>query len=420
MRRLERGGITLAVLALVALPTALHGWPTTLGGNLFTALILSGGLALTWWRHPRVSSVAALALFLTALALGGGWFPDTGVALYSVSFAVLALGWSGRAAWLVALCGLAYLVPFHHLAEMNSWVAALMFTVPPYAAGTVLRLRQETADELALRAQELEDERKIFAEIALRHERARIASELHDIVGHVISVMVIQAAAGQRLVDADPERARQAFAAISESARQGTKDLERLIELLGGSEDDHVGGPDLSLVDEVVARAGRSGLEVTCRFEGDRERIPQPVGHLAFRVVQESLTNALRYAPGAGVRIVIRVDEAERGLDVRVENDRGTQIHAPLAGTGRGLVGLRERIQTLGGQLSAGRTGMGGWVVEAHLPGSWADRQDGARVLLAPDVQGHRLEVGPGPVERQVGPGEMAAHPVWSWTAIPR
>ena len=173
-----------------------------------------------------------------------------------------------------------------------------------------------------MRAQELEDERELFAEIALRHERARIASELHDIVGHAISVMVIQAAAGQRLVDADPARAKEAFAAISESARQGTKDLERLIELLGGSEGNGGGAADLSLVDEVVTRAGRSGLNVTCRFEGDRDRIPEPVAHLAFRVVQESLTNALRYAPGADVRIVISVDEAERGLAVRVENDR--------------------------------------------------------------------------------------------------
>ncbi|MEP6798643.1 MAG: histidine kinase, partial [Lapillicoccus sp.] len=245
-------------------------------------------------------------------------------------------------------------------------VAALMLTVPPYAAGTVLRLRRETADQLALRAQELEDERELFAAIALRHERVRIASELHDIVGHAISVMVIQAAAGQRLVDADPARATEAFVAISESARQGTKDLERLLELLGGSQG---GGSDLSLVDEVVTRAGRSGLNVTCRFEGgDRDHVPEPVAHLAFRVVQESLTNALRYAPGADVRIVISVDETERRLAVRVENDRAARIDVPLAGTGRGLVGLRERIQTLGGQFSAGTTGVGGWAVEARLP----------------------------------------------------
>jgi signal transduction histidine kinase len=369
--RLEQLGIALGVLLLVALPTAVRGWPTTLGGNVFVLLVLGSGLALMWWRtHPRAASVLALGLFLTALAVGDGWFPDTGVAVFSVSFAVLALGWSGRAAWLVALCGLAYLLPFYYLSGEDSWVAALMFTVPPYVAGTVLRLRKETADELAVRAQELEEERELFAEIALRHERARIASELHDIVGHAISVMVIQAAAGQRLVDADPERAKEAFAAISESARQGREDLERLIELLGGTGVAEGASPDLSLLDEVVTRAGRSGLNVTCRFEGDRDHVPEPVAHLAFRVVQESLTNALRYAPGADVRIVIRVDDAARGLEVRVENDRTVQHDAPLAGTGHGLIGLRERIQTLGGQFSAGTTGPGGWAVEARLPGA--------------------------------------------------
>lgn len=375
MQALERIGIVLAVLLLVVLPTALHGWPTTVEGNLLTALVTAGGLALVWWRsQPRVAAVVALGLFLSGLALGDGWFPDTGIALFAVTYAVLALGWSGRAAWLVAACALASLVPLYYLAQINSWVAVLMFTVPPFAAGTALRLRQETADQLALRAQELEDERELFSAIALRHERARIASELHDIVGHAISVMVVQAAAGQRLVEADPDRARQAFVAISESARQGTKDLERLVELLAGQPDDHPVGPDLALVDEVVSRAGRSGLNVTCRVEGDRDRIPRPVAHLAFRVVQESLTNALRYAPGAEVRIVITVDEAGRGLAVRVENDSaaGPGVSGPgatVVGTGRGLVGLRERVHRLGGHLSAGASSTGGWVVEARLPG---------------------------------------------------
>ena len=146
MELVERIGIALGVLLLVVLPTALHGWPTTLGGNLFTLLLVGGGLALMWWRHhPRVASVLALGLFLTAVGFDG-WSPDSGLALFSVSFAVLALGWSARAAWLVALCAAAYLVPFYYLADVGSWVAALMFTVPPFAAGTVLRLRQETAE----------------------------------------------------------------------------------------------------------------------------------------------------------------------------------------------------------------------------------------------------------------------------------
>jgi len=161
--------------------------------------------------------------------------------------------------------------------------------------------------------------------------------------------------------------AKEAFAAISESARQGTKDLERLLDLL---DDRQVGRPDLAMVEEVVARAGRSGLNITCRFEGHRDGVCEPVAHLAFRVVQESLTNALRYAPGADVRIVISLDETGRRLAVRVENDRAAQTDAPVAGTGRGLVGLRERIQALGGQFHAGATSAGGWAVEAHLPGA--------------------------------------------------
>lgn len=367
MRVLERSGIAVGSLILVVVPTALHGWPTTLRGNLFTLVVLSAGLALMWWRsHPRAAPVLALGLLLLALATGGGWFPDTAVAILSLSFAVLALGWSGRAAWLVALCAAAYLVPLQILSEDASWVAVLIFTAPPYAAGTVLRLRKETADQLARRVEELEEERELFTEIALRHERARIASELHDIVGHAISVMVIQAAAGQRLVDSDPARAKEALAAISESARQGTEDLEQLIELLGGGADDIAGGPDLSLVDDVVTRATRSGLNVSCRFEGDRDRVAAPVAHLAFRVVQESLTNALRYAPGSEVRIVISIDE--RSLAVRVENDNTMHGDTTLTGTGRGLAGLHERIQTLGGQFDAGRTHHGGWAVEARLP----------------------------------------------------
>ncbi|WP_375425430.1 sensor histidine kinase [uncultured Friedmanniella sp.] len=370
---LERTGIALAVLLLVVLPTALHGWPTTLPGNLFAALVAGAGLALVGWRRPRTASVTALGLLLAASAVGG-YFPDSALPIYSVAFAVLALGWSRRAAWVVAACGAAYVLAFSVLTAMDSWVAAIIFTLPPFATGTALRLRRETADELAARLLELEEERELFAEIALRHERTRIASELHDIVGHAISVMVIQAAAGQRLVDAEPERARAAFAAISESARQGSLDLERLIDLLSRSDglDDgglEGGAPDLSVVDEVVTRASRSGLSVSCRFDGDRDRVPAPVAHLAFRVVQESLTNALRYAPGADVRIVISVDDCDRGLAVRVENDAGEQRGGSLIGTGRGLIGLRQRIRRVGGQFSAGATGAGGWVVEARLPG---------------------------------------------------
>jgi len=365
MRRLEQAGIAVLALATVALPTALHGWPTTVLGNVFTAMLLATGLTLMWWRsHPRLVTVLGSGLWLVAALLGDhGWLPETALGIMALLATVAALGWSGRAAWVVGLGLVAYVVVFWFAGGDESEVALAMLTVPGFLAGTIFRLRREAADELALRGRELEEERELFADLALRHERARIAAELHDIIGHAISVMVIQAAAGQRLVDSDPARAKQAFAAIAESARQGKEDLARLVELLGGTE---VGGPDLTLIEEVVTRASRGGLDVSCRFEGDRDGVAAPTAHVAFRVVQESLTNALRYAPGAPVRVL--VSGSGRSLTVGVENDPSSRERPGLSGTGRGLIGLRERVHELGGQLLAGPTPRGGWLVEATLP----------------------------------------------------
>jgi signal transduction histidine kinase len=357
-------GIVVLVLALVALPTAIHGWPVTLVGNVFTAVVLAGGLVLLWWRtHPRLVAVLGGALWLTAALLAEhGYLPDPALPIMSLLAAVAALGWSGRASWVAGLCLAAYLTVLW-LILATSPVALAMFSVPGFLAGTVLRLRREAAGELAQRGRELQEEQELFAELSLRHERARIAAELHDIIGHAISVMIIQAAAGQRLVDHDPVRAGQAFAAIADSAREGTEDLRRLVKLLGGTD---VGRPHLTLIDEVVTRAARTGLDVSCRFSGDRAGVAAPAAHIAFRVVQESLTNALRHAPGAAVRV--RVDASGRELTVRVENDPPTRERPGLTGTGRGLTGLRERVHEQGGQLLVGPTAHGGWQVAATLP----------------------------------------------------
>ncbi|WP_250005702.1 sensor histidine kinase [Actinoplanes sp. M2I2] len=358
-RRLEKAAIAALTLAVVGLPTAIHG-----AGSPVTALLLASGLTLLGWReHPRAVVAVGGGLWLAAAAAGAdAWFPDPALVIMALLTGVAALAWTGQAAW-VAGAGLAAYVGLLSTIVDTSLVAVAMFTVPSFFAGTVLRLRQEAAARLAERNRELEEERELFAGIAVRHERSRIAAELHDIVGHAISIMIIQAAAGQRLVDRDPARARETFRTIAESARQGTADLGRLVDLLGGAE---VGGADLSLIEEVVTRAARSGLDVTCRFEGDRDGVTAPVSHLAFRVVRESLTNALRHAPGAPVRVV--VTGTGRALSVRVENEAPTGTALALGGTGRGLAGLRERVGEQGGQLRAGPRPGGGWLVRADLP----------------------------------------------------
>lgn len=355
---------TVLVVAVVALPTALHGWPTTLAGNAFTGILLASGLTLlSWRRHPRAVAGVGATLWLAAVMLQEyGFFPDSAIAIMPLLAVVAALAWSGRAAWWVALVLAAYLLTLWLMLQ-TSPVALLMFSVPGFVAGTVLRLRRETADELARRAQELAEEQQLFADLTLRHERARIAAELHDIVGHAISVMIIQAAAGQRLADHDPVRTRQVFDAIAVSARQGRMDLQRLVDLLGGTD---LGDTDFALIEEVVARAAGAGLDLTCRYEGDHGPVAPPTAHLALRVVQESLTNALRYAPGAAVRILIARECG--GLTVRVENDQSTQERLSLGGSGSGLAGLRDRIRQHGGRVHAGPMASGGWSVEAMLP----------------------------------------------------
>ncbi|MGX7828194.1 sensor histidine kinase [Actinokineospora sp. 24-640] len=355
---------TVLLVAVIALQTALHGWPTTLAGNAFTGTLLASGLTLLLWhRHQRAVAIIGATLWLAAAMLQEyGFFPDSALIIMPLLAAVAALAWSGRAAWGVALVLAAYLMTLW-LVLHTSPVALLTLNVPGFVAGTVLRLRREAADELARRAQELAEEQQLFADLTLRHERARIAAELHDIVGHAISVMIIQAAAGQRLADRDPVRTRQVFDAIAGSARQGRMDLQRLVDLLGGTD---LGDTDFALVEDLVAHAAVSGLDVTCRYDGDHEGAAPQAVHLAFRVVQESVTNALRYAQGAAVRVLITGERG--GLTVRVENGPSTRERLSLGGSGSGLAGLRDRIRQRGGRLQAGPTASGGWLVEATLP----------------------------------------------------
>jgi signal transduction histidine kinase len=369
VRRLESLTIALVAVLLTAVPAfftdAIDGvgrFPRTVPDWLgwIAIVVVCMSLAL-WRRHPG---------WTLALGCGGvllGMLTDVepsnaGLVVLPALTLLGAYSWTGRRAIAVGL-GLLLWLEAMYLVTGDTSPALAIFTLPGYVAGFVLRRVHETAEQLAMRSRELEEERELFAELSVRNERARIASELHDIIGHALSVMVVQAAAGQRLAEHDPAATAEAFGVIAESARRGREDLGRLVDLLGG---EPVEAPDLSLIDEVISRAARSGLAVTCRFEGDRDGVPAPVAHAAFRVVQEGLTNALRHAPGAGVQVLVR--GAGRAVTVRVVNDRAVGSSPGIIGTGQGLRGLRERIQHLGGSLDAGEVAGGGWALEARLP----------------------------------------------------
>jgi signal transduction histidine kinase len=245
-------------------------------------------------------------------------------------------------------------------------VPAILLVGTAWIAGRAIHERDLVAARLAERAEELDREREEFAALSVRYERARIASELHDIVAHAISVMVVQAGAGQRIAAVDPELTGETFQAIAGAARQAEQDMTQLVALLA-ADDAIAQAPDLTLVEELVARAAGTGLDVTLRLEGSREGLPASAVQTVYRVVRESLTNALRYASGAPVHVLVRGGPA--AIDVEVVNDGAADAEALAGhGTGNGLRGLRERVGAAGGRLEAGPRESGGWRVAAWIP----------------------------------------------------
>jgi signal transduction histidine kinase len=326
------------------------------------AAMAGGALGLSRVRPTIAWIIAALAVAVLA---------SQGAAEF-VPFPLPALGafaagrWAERASAITA--GLALLALSVLSAEVTSepWVPYLLLPGVGWMAGIAIRERQLVTDRLAERVRELAEEQDAYADLSVRYERARIAAELHDIVAHAISVMVVQASAGQRLVATSPELTAEAFGSIAGAARQAEADMGRLVALLA-DEDALSQAPDLQLVEELVARASGSGLAVTLRLEGAREGFSAQVVQAATRVVREGLTNALRYAGGAPVRVLLRGERD--AMLVEVVNDAAPRAVALAGhGTGNGLRGLREHLDTLGGQLEAGSTDEGGWCMRAQIP----------------------------------------------------
>lgn len=248
---------------------------------------------------------------------GSGW---TFIALPILAFL------AGRArAWPAGACGGSLLLGGVIASQLlrfddDQLVPQLMLPITFFPAGFALRGRETLAGRLAAQADELEAERDAYAQLSVRYERARIAAELHDVVAHAISVMVVQASAGQRLATREPARVAETFGVIATAARQAEADLDRLAGLL--AQDAPQGAPaELGLVREIVDTARASGLPVSLHVAGDTSTVPGAVAHAALRVIQEGLTNALRYAPG-GRRLRGRRDPPRRA------RGRGRQLPA--------------------------------------------------------------------------------------------
>ena len=390
-------GWVLAYLVLVA-PPGERSWLVLVFALPYAAAL---GVRRRWPVAAAAVACAALASVWPlglAPAVNGAltvpfiWTPF--LFAYSLGAdAGLAVGLAGTV--LLAAClQLSNAGVFNPLAEM--------MTLGPWLVGRVVRSRRKLAEQLHARNQELRAEQELFALESVRYERARIARELHDIVAHCLSVMVVQASAGQRLAPADRAGVAGALESVAQAAAQAQTEVGRLVELLGGGP---AAGPPpgLAMVGELVRRAGDTGLAVSCRFVGACDRLAPAASEAAYRVVQEALTNALKHAPGAPVDITVRSQGAEVAVDVVNAPGRLRPSGLERSGAGFGLAGMRDRVAACGGSLICGPTTAGGWQVSALLP------MAPAAVLRA---DGRRANSGVSVPAKPAGSGRMKQGPL--------
>jgi signal transduction histidine kinase len=341
-RRRFPGAVIAVMTALVAALAIMH---TSLEGAFIAVLVASYSAAVYGSRRlTRILLVAAVAAIL-GIGLTDAFGADPWLrARYPIPTILAAAG-----AWLVGL------VVRKQLDARAEHIAALA------ERAELLTAKQEESERRATLA-----------------ERLRIARELHDIVAHHISVVVIQAQGAQRMADRDPARARTAMADVERTSRTALEEMRRLLGLLRSGEPaaampDGAYVPALGLadVDDLAERLRRAGLDITIVRRGEVPEVPEDVGLTVYRIVQEALTNVLKHAGPAAVTVELALT-TEHGADqlgVTVTDDgRGASAALDTPGAGRGTAGMRERVAALGGKLSVGPKPGGGFRVDATIP----------------------------------------------------
>jgi signal transduction histidine kinase len=241
-----------------------------------------------------------------------------------------------------------------------------IFATMLWLAGRAVRSRSRLTAELHEAALRLHEQREAEAHAAVAEERRRIAREMHDVVAHSVSTMVIQAGGARRILARDPARAVEAAALIERTGREALGEMRHLLGVLHAGENLAALTPQPTLLElEALAERSRaSGLPVELEVTGERRELPPGVDLAAYRVVQEALTNSLKHGGG---RATVTVEYGERELCLEVADD-GSGRGASVQGSGQGLRGMRERVRVSGGELHAGPRAGGGFAVRARLP----------------------------------------------------
>jgi signal transduction histidine kinase len=328
------------------------------------SLLIASALPLVFWR--RAPFAVSLVIAAVTIALAVFDMPHLGLGMLAAVFAVAL--WSGPRARKASLCLLLVGVPVVPLLtnDASSIPKNIAFYAAAWIFGALLRERRTYTQVLEQRMQELEREREEKAALAAEAERTRIARELHDVLTHSVSVMVIQAQAAQAAAD-DPEQVAGALTRIETVGKESLVELRRLLQRLRTDDETplHAPAPGLAQLDELLGEVRAAGLDVSLALDGEARPLPASVDLSAYRIVQEALTNTLRHAGTVATQVVLRYRPDEFALEVR---DDGRAQPAGPSGAGHGLAGMRERVALVGGTLVAEDLPGGGFRVAARMP----------------------------------------------------
>ncbi len=350
----ERSGITGAFVAGIALLVVMHA-------------------ALVWRRRaPLLVLAVTTATFVFYATLDRPYVSPfaLAVAIYTVAAYtdVRTAAAAGALAW-AAVVGGNWLQTRDNVQASDMVSIGVALAVAWIVGARIGASRARTA-ALEVRAEDLERERDERAREAAAEERSRISRELHDVVSHNLSVIVVQAGGARRIAEDDPTRAREALGSIETTGRQALNEMRRLLGLIrtaGSGEPELEPASGVDALEELVDGVRRAGTTVELDVAGDRVALPPGIDISVYRIVQESLTNVMKHAAGARarVRVLFRPD----AVDLVVADDGlGAAPGANADGRGQGLAGMRERVSLFGGEFRAGPGNEGGFEVHARLP----------------------------------------------------
>ncbi len=341
-------------------------------------LVAVAAIVLAWRRRYPVPVLAVSLSCVVVYSLfgyvNGTALLDVMIALYTVATVV-----PSRHAVLAAAVTLVTLLAATAANNPFTPLGGGFFLIPGEVAaaaalGMAFGSRRAYLRAVEERAEQAERTREEEAARLVDAERLRIARELHDAVAHTLSMINVQAGAAAHVARTQPDKALDALEAIRVASKEGLREMRSILNVLRQADETEATqpAPGLAMLDDLVATATRAGLTASLQVTGTPRRLPASIDLAGYRIIQESLTNAVRHAGPASATVSLAWGEGLLGVDVRdtgrAPGGNGATAEAAVAGSGHGLIGMRERAVSVGGTLEAGPTRGGGFAVHAELP----------------------------------------------------